>query len=297
MSQEFFQEVVNDLEKLLTTEKGYDVIIYAGENENIKELHAHSNILCTRSQYFNTAFSHEWAEKKDGKFIFKKPNVSPQLFKIILRFIYCGKIDLKELQGPEVKPNIVEIQPPRISKHICDYDSILIKNHHFAVFASWIDKKNNLLHYNMKNIPYNFDLLYRVSRDSNTPATYHAKCDNKGPTIVVVKISNSEKIVGGYNPLIWISTNQVKSTNDSFIYLFTDRIDTKSAKVSYSNGDNYSIRNLAPYGPGFGQGSDLICRNDGQCYSFPSNSYPKIDGIPGGIFPIDDYEVFEVIKK
>ncbi|EXX76733.1 hypothetical protein RirG_030400 [Rhizophagus irregularis DAOM 197198w] len=472
MSQEFFQEVVNDLEKLLTTEKGYDVIIYAGENENIKELHAHSNILCTRSQYFNTAFSHEWAEKKDGKFIFKKPNVSPQLFKIILRFIYCGKIDLKELQGPEVlkllivvdelniqslisyiqnyliknqdeflqqdprgileavyqhesftdlwnyclekicqepkilfesdkftslkapllklllekddlgldeifiwdsllkwglaqnpsiskditkwnkeditimertlhgfiplvrfyhissddfldkiypfkkllpkdlakdlvkfyiapnrKPNIVEIQPPRISKHICDYDSILIKNHHFAVFASWIDKKNNLLHYNMKNIPYNFDLLYRVSRDSNTPATYHAKCDNKGPTIVVVKISNSEKIVGGYNPLIWISTNQVKSTNDSFIYLFTDGIDTKSAKVSYSNGDNYSIRNLAPYGPGFGQGSDLICRNDGQCYSFPSNSYPKIDGIPGGIFPIDDYEVFEVIKK
>jgi hypothetical protein len=85
MSQEFFQEVINDLEKLLSTEIGYDVIIYAGENENIKELHAHSNILCTRSQYFNSAFSNEWAEKKDGKFIFKKPNVSPELFKIILR--------------------------------------------------------------------------------------------------------------------------------------------------------------------------------------------------------------------
>jgi hypothetical protein len=85
MSFEYFQDLSNDLEKLLTTEKGYDVIIYVGENDNIKEFHAHSNILCTRSQYFCTAFSNEWANKKDGKFIFKKPNVSPELFKIILR--------------------------------------------------------------------------------------------------------------------------------------------------------------------------------------------------------------------
>ena len=85
MSFEYSQEVVNDLEKLLATEKGYDVIIYAGENENMKEFHAHSGILSTRSQYFCTAFSNEWAEKKDGKFIFKKPNISPQFFNIILR--------------------------------------------------------------------------------------------------------------------------------------------------------------------------------------------------------------------
>ena len=85
MSYEYYQEVCNDLEKLLTTEIGFDGIIYAGENENMKEFHAHSGILSTRSQYFCAAFSNEWAEKKDGKFIFKKPNVSPQFFDIILR--------------------------------------------------------------------------------------------------------------------------------------------------------------------------------------------------------------------
>jgi hypothetical protein len=85
MSYEYCQEVVDDYEKLLTSEIGYDVIIYSGENKNIKELHAHSNILCTRSQYFRGAFSNEWAEKKGGKYIFRKPNVSPQLFYIILR--------------------------------------------------------------------------------------------------------------------------------------------------------------------------------------------------------------------
>ena len=85
MTFEHFQDLVNDMEKLLPV-RGYEVIIYAGENENMKEFHAHSNILCTRSQYFCTAFSNELAEKKDGNFIFKKPNISPQLFKIILRY-------------------------------------------------------------------------------------------------------------------------------------------------------------------------------------------------------------------
>jgi hypothetical protein len=85
MSFEYSHELVNDFEKLLTTEIGYDVIIYVGENENMKEFHAHSGILSTRTQYFCSAFSNEWANKKDGKFIFKKPNISPQFFEIILR--------------------------------------------------------------------------------------------------------------------------------------------------------------------------------------------------------------------
>src|ERR1041384_3186433 len=66
-------------------EIGHDVIDYAGEEPNIKEIHAHSNILCIRSQYFRTAISNEWAEKKDGKFILRKPNISPHLFNVILR--------------------------------------------------------------------------------------------------------------------------------------------------------------------------------------------------------------------
>ncbi|CAB4377903.1 unnamed protein product [Rhizophagus irregularis] len=85
MSFDYSQELINDYEKLLEANKGYDVIIYAGEDENAKEIHANSLILCIRSQYFQAAFSNEWAEKRDGKFILEKPNISPQIFKIILR--------------------------------------------------------------------------------------------------------------------------------------------------------------------------------------------------------------------
>ena len=62
----------SDYEKLFETEIGYDVIIYAGEEPSAKETHAHSNILSIRSKYFRAAFSNEWAEKRDGKFVFRK---------------------------------------------------------------------------------------------------------------------------------------------------------------------------------------------------------------------------------
>jgi hypothetical protein len=85
MASRFLAELSNDYKKLFEEEIGYDVIIYAGEETDIKEIHAHSNILCFRSQYFRTELSNEWAEKKDGKFILKKSNISPHLFNVILR--------------------------------------------------------------------------------------------------------------------------------------------------------------------------------------------------------------------
>ena len=85
MTSKFWAELSNDYEKLFEEEIAYDVIIYAGEEPNVKEIHAHSNILSIRSKYFRTAFSNEWTDKKDGKFILRKPNVSPHLFNIILR--------------------------------------------------------------------------------------------------------------------------------------------------------------------------------------------------------------------
>ena len=64
MSSKFLAELSNDYEKLIKMEMGYDVVIFAGKEPNVKEIHAHSNILCIQSQYFHSAFFNEWAEKK-----------------------------------------------------------------------------------------------------------------------------------------------------------------------------------------------------------------------------------------
>ncbi len=85
MSLECWQEVINDYERLLEINEGHDVIIYAGENDDFKELYAYSNILRIRSQYFHNELIKENVEKREGKFIIKIPNISPHLFKIILR--------------------------------------------------------------------------------------------------------------------------------------------------------------------------------------------------------------------
>ncbi|CAB4382161.1 unnamed protein product [Rhizophagus irregularis] len=128
MSSKFLTELSSDYEKLFETELGYDIIIYAGEETNVKEIHAHSNILCIRSQYFRSAFSNEWAEKKDGKFILKKPNISSHLFNIILRFIYCGNIELKNLQGPEVLKLLIAVDELNIQQLVSHIQEYLIEH-------------------------------------------------------------------------------------------------------------------------------------------------------------------------
>ncbi|RGB26485.1 hypothetical protein C1646_721024 [Rhizophagus diaphanus] len=128
MSSKFLAELSNDYEKLFETEIGYDVIIYAGEEQNVKEIHAHSNILCARSQYFRTAFSNEWAKKENGKFILRKQNISPHLFDIILRFLYCGNIELKNLQGPVVLNLLIAVDELNIYSLITYIQEYLIEH-------------------------------------------------------------------------------------------------------------------------------------------------------------------------
>ena len=200
---------------------------------------------------------------------------------------------------PDVKPkaNTAPTRRPTLNFKL---DSTLVKPEHISLFSSWIDKRDSL-HYNKKNNPYKFNLLYRASRDGNTPAAFHKKCDNKGATIAIAKIQNSEKIIGGYNPLFWDSSSGIyKSTNDSFIFSFADRNNLKSAKVGYCNKNQYAICCNLYYGPTFGADPDLFCYSNGTWYgnsSGQNSSYPKVDDIQNAsYFNIDDYEVFQVVK-
>ena len=140
--------------------------------------------------------------------------------------------------------------------------------------------------------------MYRASRDGNTAAAFHEKCDNKGATVVVVRIQNSEQIVGGYNPLSWDSNSDWKSTNDSFIFSLTNRNNLQGAKVGYSSGHQYSVHCNQSFGPWFGGDGDLGFYNNTWRNNNQNNYsvYPKI-GIPAGNFNVEDYEVFQVIKK
>ncbi len=171
-------------------------------------------------------------------------------------------------------------------------DSTLIEPNHIPLFASWINKKDTS-HYNKENIPYDFKLLYRSSRDGIETKTFHRNCDYKGATIYIAKIENSTQLIGGYNPLDWDSVSHWKSTSDSFLFSFTNGKDISTAKLGYVNNQGNSVYCSKENGPTIGK-----LNNSGNNWTYNiylGDNYPNVE-IPSK-FKVEDYEVFQVIKK
>ncbi|CAB4400358.1 unnamed protein product [Rhizophagus irregularis] len=86
-------DIFEDLTYLLYN-KTFDVKIKVGKENDIEEFSAHSTILSTRSIHFQNALSNQ--TKESGCFILKKPNISPSVFDILLKYIYSGKLTVKK---------------------------------------------------------------------------------------------------------------------------------------------------------------------------------------------------------
>ncbi|EXX52854.1 hypothetical protein RirG_249350 [Rhizophagus irregularis DAOM 197198w] len=87
---------------LILNNDNYDTIIQVGENEDIKEFRAHSVILRARSPYFEGALSSSWVKKENDMIIFNKPNITPNVFEMILRYIYTGELNLEEQLSEDI---------------------------------------------------------------------------------------------------------------------------------------------------------------------------------------------------
>src|ERR1043166_8304268 len=74
-------------------------------------------------------------------------------------------------------------------------------------------------------LPYKFELLLRGSRDGFTPKKFHELCDDKPITVTFIKVKGTEVILGGYNPIIWKSSDKDvwSKTKDSFIFSFKNK--------------------------------------------------------------------------
>ncbi|EXX53103.1 hypothetical protein GLOIN_2v1176608 [Rhizophagus irregularis DAOM 181602=DAOM 197198] len=193
----------------------------------------------------------------------------------------------------DVKPktNIELSRKPNLNFKL---DSTIIQSNHIPLFASWIDRKDSS-HYNNKRIPYDFKLLYHSGRDGFDAASFHRNCDNKGPTIFVAKVQDSTQLIGGYNPLDWNGNCGWKTTRDSFLFNFTNEKNTSTAKLGYVKIPENAIYCSNDRGSQMG---GFVCYgdNDWENYDDIAEYYPVI-GIPNSNFTVENYEVFQVIKK
>ncbi|CAI2187380.1 18447_t:CDS:2 [Funneliformis geosporum] len=96
MCTDFLPNLSKDLSILLSDNEDYNMIINVGEQPNIKQFKVHSIILRVRSPYFRVALSSEWAKIENNYITFNKPNISPKVFEVILKYIYTGTIILDE---------------------------------------------------------------------------------------------------------------------------------------------------------------------------------------------------------
>jgi hypothetical protein len=102
--------------------------------------------------------------------------------------------------------------------------------------------------------------LYRASCDGWGSADFHAKCDNQGATLTVVKTTEGF-IFGGYSNVPWTSASgNYKNSSQAFLFSLHCHAGLPPTKMPCTDPAHAVVHN-ASYGPVFGKGHDL-CLED-----------------------------------
>ena len=110
---------------------------------------------------------------------------------------------------PGSHENDVKSQPIRRNTNI---DSKLLDSNNLSQIDSWIKSTPNTIG------PLEYKLLLRGSRDGFTPSDFHRLCDNKGPTVTIIKVQNTGQLIGGYTPSSWHSNGGWENADGNFIF-------------------------------------------------------------------------------
>jgi hypothetical protein len=115
--------------------------------------------------------------------------------------------------------------------------------------GSWQNSLNEWLGNAKKEV----ELLFRATRDGFNSATFHRICDNKGPTITLVR-DDQGRCFGGYSGVNWSTNGSWQNDSTAFMFSFNrnKKVMSKYHQYSTYNGDRQH------YGPTFGGGHDMI---------------------------------------
>ena len=172
---------------------------------------------------------------------------------------------------------------------------------------------------------YKWRLIYRASEHDYTASSFHEYCDDKGPTLVIIK-SDNECIFGGYTTQSWkgrdtsifYSFNSllgiIKYDPDAFIFTLKNSHEVEPTQFMKRRDCHYTIESDVESGPIFRDGtvagSDICIKdhcneknscwiqNDGtrgyECnYNYKSSLFVNTSGVNDkNYFSVLDYEVY-----
>ncbi|RHZ86055.1 hypothetical protein Glove_55g59 [Diversispora epigaea] len=145
MSFKFFDKLSKDFSELLNDKKEYNVVIEVDKEENKKLFTAHSVVLRYRSSYFDKELENTATNENHVKTI-NKPNISAQIFEIILKYIYSGIINIENMDPT----TIYELM---IVANELTFEELSIKLEGFLVdyLASWLKTQFSLIYHSIFN--------------------------------------------------------------------------------------------------------------------------------------------------
>ncbi|CAG8693120.1 6868_t:CDS:2, partial [Racocetra persica] len=195
---------------------------------------------------------------------------------------------------------------PKISKlpsrcGFINIDSAIIERDKAVIITNWIEKRETFT----RKPFYEFRLTYRATRDGFDYNKFIANSCNV-PVLGLIKITDSEKIIGGYNPLGLKNTShnsynsygynyngQWETTNESFIFCFEDLKGSNTHILSRVKNPSTAIYNYSGNWMNFGN-ADLILR--GQNGTCSQSQYEK-NILNVNNFAVKELEIFFVQKK
>ena len=125
-------------------------------------------------------------------------------------------------------------------------------------------------------------LLYRASDHRYSSTAFHALCDNKGPTITIIK-SNWGNVFGGYTSKSWSSKPAFHADPEAFLFLIRSNdkaVQNKCPMIFNLKETEFRTAVFHSYlcGPSFGLGHDISTKDNcnkridfGDCFEFESS--------------------------
>ncbi|EXX68452.1 uncharacterized protein OCT59_021093 [Rhizophagus irregularis] len=145
----FLPKLSQNLLEILNDEEYYDVTIEVGNDPYVKIFRAHMVILNYRSLYLRRILSTNKKKNDETLTHIKLTNISPEIFQIILKYIYGGKLSLEEYDASHVVKIMVAASELSLQELIPHSQSFLIDNQ-----ANWIEQ--------------NFISIYQTSFEKKT---------------------------------------------------------------------------------------------------------------------------------
>jgi len=135
------------------------------------------------------------------------------------------------------------------------------------------------------------ELLYRASYDGWEGRDFHLRCDNKGPTVTVIKCTDSY-VFGGFTSTPWASINKSAACADAFIFSLHRPGSVSPVKLAVNYAQS-AIYDSCSYGPRFGH-TDIEVQSGANGLGSTGISYYAL---PQGHAPVDALTFFTGAKN